>query len=269
MSSSPLTLVSMGDSLTASYAGTPYGVGHRSWSDLLAAARPGRVVHFNFAQPGAASAPLLDQGQHHLTANIVRTFHASPGHLPGPIPFVTLIVGANDLDDFIDGLLLGAAFEPNGLADDLAANVTTAFDIVQAAGTVGVVLATVPDITATPRVRQALAGQPALTQALANLTTTINARLLALAKSRRVPVVDLHALTPPPSVGPLLIGGCDVSNRMFAADGFHPSTLGQGLLFNAILEALQQGYGVDVTALRLGERELLRIAFSREIPASA
>jgi lysophospholipase L1-like esterase len=247
----------MGDSLTASYAGTPYGAEHQSWSDLLAAGASGQVVHFNFAEPGAPSSQLVQQGQHRRSADVVCTFHATPGHLPGPLPFVTLISGANDISLFLEQRMCGVELDPLNLIAELVRNVAAALDTVLAAGESGIVLGTVPDISVTPRSRDLLRGVPALTQAICELTRTINTQLVALARVHRVPVVDLTAMNQLASSGGLRIGGLDVGGHMFGADGFHPSTLGQGLLHNAILAALQRGYGLDVSALCLSDNDLL------------
>jgi lysophospholipase L1-like esterase len=254
----PITLTSVGDSLTASYAGHPYGAGHRGWGDLLGSLRPGSVHHFNYAQPGVTSGLLLSRHQHLLAAGVVHGFHTHPGALPGPMPFATLIVGANDVGAFVDDRLNGRSPDPDALVSGVVGNVYTVLATVQGAGTVGVVLATVPDIGKTPFFLQALQGQPALAQAITGLTQAINAQLLDLARARHVPVVDLYALNNLPSSGPLSIGGLNVNANMYGPDGFHPSTLGQGLLANAILEALHRGYGLDTAALRFSDNELLQ-----------
>src|SRR5579884_3013872 len=242
-----LTLISLGDSLTASYVGQPNRGRNRSWSDLLADLRPNQVCHLNFAQPGATSGMLLAQGQHSRAAAAVRAAHADP------LPCATLIVGA-----LVGQLLLGVHPDPNGVIPAVVGNVRTALEAVQAAGKVGVVLGTVPDIGVTPFCRDAARALPLLARLVADLTRKINGQLLALARQAGVPVVDLFSLTEVPSRGPVLIGGRDVANRLYGPDGYHPSTLGQGLLANAVLEALHRGYGRDVSALRLRDNELLQ-----------
>src|SRR5436305_1605700 len=56
---------------------------------------------------------------------------------------------------------------------------------------------------------------------------------------------------------PVHVGGIEVSQSLYVADGLHPSTIGSGLLANAILEAFQVGHGRDVGGLRLTDREVL------------
>ena len=69
-------------------------------------------------------------------------------------------------------------------------------------------------------------------------------------------LVDLYGLSRAVATGPTL-GGTDVAgDRAFAADGFHPGTVLQGLLGNAILAAF--GDGID--DLRLSDQEILKAA---------
>src|SRR3954447_1490005 len=51
-----------------------------------------------------------------------------------------------------------------------------------------------------------------------------------------------------------------VDGKLYGPDGFHPSTLGQALLANTILDALRLGYRADTQALRLTDQEILNEA---------
>ncbi|MBV8397132.1 MAG: hypothetical protein JOZ17_00110, partial [Acetobacteraceae bacterium] len=44
---------------------------------------------------------------------------------------------------------------------------------------------------------------------------------------------------------------------LLAPDGFHPNTVAQGLLANTVLEAFQEGYGINVRPLRLTDQQIL------------
>src|SRR5579862_4593084 len=63
----PRQLAVMGDSLSASYFGQPYGVaGDQSWVEQLQALRSRQVVIHDLAFSGATSDSLVDSGPSHL-----------------------------------------------------------------------------------------------------------------------------------------------------------------------------------------------------------
>jgi lysophospholipase L1-like esterase len=242
----PQRLVVLGDSLTAPYAGAPWAGGNRSWAELLHDLRPGRIVLRNMAVPSTGSAALLAQGQHEAGAELVEQ---------GEAPFAVLIVGANDMLRVLEMVLQTGRVDPVLLAG-LVANVAAALDRLQAAGA-RVVLGNVPDISVAPRSRQLLAGLPHLSALITGVTRQKNADLEKLARRRGAPLVDLFGLNNLPHQGRIVLGGRDVTAAMYSVDGFHPSTLGQGLLANAVLEGLRRAYDADVSGLRLTDAELL------------
>jgi lysophospholipase L1-like esterase len=243
----PIVLAALGDSLTAGYQGRPYSGPHQSWTDLFGSLRPGSIRLCNLAVPGTTSEGLLLQGQHTAAAGLVRA---------GQVRFVTLLIGANDVVDFVDRLPSGRA-EVASLVAGLVRNLTTAVDTIRTAGTAGLVLASVPDIGSTPCYRQAFAGRPEARRLVTQATQAINAQLLAVARARALPVIDLHGLNELPWRGKVVVGGLGLRAGAYSVDGFHPSTLGQGLIANAILEALRRAYGVDASSLRFSDAELL------------
>jgi lysophospholipase L1-like esterase len=119
------------------------------------------------------------------------------------------------------------------------------------------ILMTVPDLGFTPSYRSSypVASRRADVTSVVN---EVNQRILSLAAQHHMPVVDLNALgqlslTPPKLAGiQMLTGsgsGVNSGNRMYLSDGFHPGTVANGLLANAILTADQIGYGDTVNLI--------------------
>lgn len=114
------------------------------------------------------------------------------------------------------------------------------------------ILMTIPDLGSMPAFADAfpIASQRAdVTQ----VVTAINQRIIALAASHHMPVVNLQPLTdivqnPPTIAGvTLLPTGGDSGQNMFLSDSFHPGTIINGILANAILYANKIAYNDPVT----------------------
>jgi hypothetical protein len=70
-----------------------------------------------------------------------------------------------------------------------------------------------------------------------------------------VPVIDLAGLGRL-AEAPLVVGGVPVPD-FYAPDGFHPATVPQGLLGNAVLEAFAAAYDPRIARFRLTDQQLL------------
>lgn len=256
--STPLPLITLGDSLTGTYEGAPYGGTHHSWTDLLRTFRLDHVSLHNLARAGATSADLLGQGQHSAAVELLRS---------GRARHVTLAVGANDIGAFLAQLDLSRpmSLNPARGVEALVGNVEAAVAAVTAAGG-RLVLANVPNIADTPSVRPFVRAVPPAGWLLATVIDRANARIAALADRLGVPMIDLRALHALSS-GPLHLGGVDVQHLLHSTDGFHPSAIGSGLLANAKLEALWSAYGIDVP--RFSDAELLRLAGLKPLSPAA
>jgi lysophospholipase L1-like esterase len=242
-------LATLGDSLTDTYTGKPYAGSNHSWTDLVQTYRSSDVNLFNFAKAGATSADVLAQGQ---PASAVVQVKA------GNVHYVTLAVGGNDVGAFLAQINPAnpATLDPTPHVAQLVTNVAKAAQALQASGA-KVVLANVPDISLTPSMQSIIGGNPQLVALTGVMTDAINAQLKQLASSLGVPLVDLHKLNALSS-GPLVLGGQDVHGMLYSIDGFHPSSLGSGLLANAEFEALREKYGVNVP--QFSTSELLALA---------
>ncbi|MGL4552042.1 MAG: SGNH/GDSL hydrolase family protein [Gemmataceae bacterium] len=232
----PTGFVTLGDSITDTYTGKPYGDDSRGWTDLLASERGQFLSLHNFAARGSTSEMLLGQGQHTSAVGVVRA---------GEARYVSLSVGANDM------YTVPCRIDPAALIANVARAVASL-----TRGGAKVILGNVPDITDTPVVKVFLSGRPALSARIRTITAAVNERLRRLAGSLRVPLVDLRRLNAV-SGRPFLLGGVDVSGHLYCVDGFHPSTVGSGLIANAQLEALRGGYGIDVPPL--DDADILRL----------
>ena len=135
------------------------------------------------------------------------------------------------------------------------ANITQSVtETVAANPNVHMILCTIPDIGVTPSYE---AADPSATQRAADtkVVEAINAQIIALATKEGFPVVDMFSFsnqitsqTTFAGVSMKDIGG-DVGNDMFLSDNFHPGTVLQGLLANAILLADSEAYGDSVLPL--------------------
>ena len=70
-----------------------------------------------------------------------------------------------------------------------------------------------------------------------------------------MPVIDLAGLGRL-AEAPLVVGGAQVPD-FYAPDGFHPATVPQGLLGNAVLEAFAAAYDPSIARFRLTDQQLL------------
>jgi lysophospholipase L1-like esterase len=245
----PITVAALGDSLTDTYIGKPYSGTNRNWVDQLQASRSGGITISNLALAGSTSSDLLSQGQDTRAANLAGQ---------GRAQYATVMIGANDLGAFLQGVTTGGTTDPTATISRLVSNVNTALSTLQAAG-LKVVLSNVPDITTPPYYHQLLAGQPQLMQLMTGATQAVNAQLAMLARARGIPVVDLYRLNNI-SPGQVMLGNTDVTMHLYGPDGFHPSTVGQGLLADTILDAMRIGYGADTRPLLLMNHDILTAA---------
>jgi lysophospholipase L1-like esterase len=241
----PISIVTLGDSLTATYAGQPTRAGDQSWTDLLQSQRAGQINVYNVAVSGATSNDLAAQV-------------TSASQYAGKASYATVYIGANDLYNYFNPPAgQGTLITPAALVANIAQNLATAVGSLQAMG-FKVVVANVPDFGVTPYAQNLLQGDPAALQVITGLTTAVNTQIQALAQTLGVPVVDLFALNNR-SQTPLFIGGVQVNSSLYAADGYHPSSIGQALIANTTLEALNLAYGADTTGLMFTDAQILAL----------
>jgi hypothetical protein len=137
----------------------------------------------------------------------------------------------------------------------VVANVETALTTVAAAGDVRLAVGTVPDVTLTPSFQQLVPPGSPLQREIAGAIAAANAGIEGFAASEGMPVIDLAGLGRL-AEAPLVVGGVPVPD-FYAPDGFHPATVPQGLLGNAVLEAFAAAYDPRVARFRLTDQQLL------------
>jgi lysophospholipase L1-like esterase len=265
--SATLQMAVMGDSLSASYESYRAAYGDRSWVQQLQALRSSKVDIYNVAFSGATSSSLFNSQLD------------SDGVLHGPqvsavvdlvahhaVKDVVIMIGANDvladLPLFNPSDPSSAGVFVNTFVSTVVTNIEKAVQTVAHAGHVNLVVSTVPDVTATPYFQANIA---ALTPLVETAITTANDQLKTFAAGQDIPVVDLYGLTRL-TTQTITVGGVQFlpatplpsgSPTLFTVDGFHPNTVGQGLLANSVLKAFQEGYDVNLKHLHLTDQEIL------------
>jgi lysophospholipase L1-like esterase len=234
----------MGDSLTAPYTGQPWGAaGDQSWAQQLAARGYKRLTIDNVAVAGATSASLLAQGQDTAVAALAAE---------GAVHYAVLIVGANDVSAHLGDFLQG---NPAPFVHDVVANVESALATVAAAGDVRLAVGTVPDVTLTPSFQQLVPLGSPLQREIAGAVAAADVGIEGFAAAEGMPVIDLAGLGRL-AEAPLAVGGVHVPD-FYAPDGFHPATVPQGLLGNAVLGAFAAAYDPAIARFRLTDQQLL------------
>jgi len=242
----------MGDSITASYVGLPGRSDDLSWTQQLVQQHSKKLDLFNEAVAGATSADVLYGGQ----AAAVRDLVAS-----GEVDYVTLIVGANDLETELNThlpILFGG--EPalflqtfvQSFTISVTSNIQNTLDFVSSAGEVGFIVGNIPDVTVTP----AYAGTNSFVMfAIHEAVLAANHQIEDMAAARQIPLIDLYGLSHLTQT-PFTIGGVAITD-LYAADGFHPDTVAQGVLANTIMNALETAYDAPVKRFVLSDQRIL------------
>jgi lysophospholipase L1-like esterase len=257
-----LTLAALGDSLTASYAGQPYGAaGDQNWVQQLAAHDAGRLTIVDEAVAGATSADLLAPGnQVDTVADLVRRHE---------VRNAVLIVGANDVSAHLPDFL---AHNRDAFVSQVVGNIETALGRLADAGPVRLVVGDIPDVTLTPGFQFQISQLPLapadvvwLTRDISGAIAAANHQIEAFAAAAEIPVVDLNGLGKLAGPGPFVVGGVTIQGvngfgapaPFYSPDGFHPATVGQGVLGNAILEAFAEAGAPAFACLRLTDQQIL------------
>ncbi|MBI3822691.1 MAG: SGNH/GDSL hydrolase family protein [Planctomycetes bacterium] len=259
-----LRLAVMGDSLSASYAGFPGRSGDQSWTQQLQQLRPHQVQIFNEAVSGATSGDVLS-----VQAGAVAGLVAA-----GKVDYATLIVGANDLATELNAdlpILFGGnaplfyqTFVQH-YTTSVVSNIEHTVAMVSSAGDVGLAVGNIPDVAVTPAYASTTPAFILSTITAAELSA--NQQIASFAASHHLPVIDLFGLSHL-AQSPLTLGGVTVNN-LYALDGFHPDTVGQGLLANTILQSLDRAYDAPVDHLQLSDQQILTEAGITHPPGHA
>jgi hypothetical protein len=203
---------------------------------------------YNVAIGGARSSTLLTQGQHTEVRNLVQN---------GNVNLAFLFIGGNDFFNvgasIADGSLTGPAL--TAWAQSVVGNIGVAMDTVLSANPTGMVVAGLPDILRTPGGR-AIFDTPAETARGNAAVDLVNTLLKPAVLGRGQVFVDLATASRDADSAPLYVGGVliDTVNAgaeptFFFQDARHPAAVGNGLVANMFLSAVNLGYGTNYAPL--------------------
>jgi phospholipase/lecithinase/hemolysin len=277
----------LGDSYSDEYQFyAPDRMTGRNWVEILAATRglnfgPFSTVsrgqprnqgyEFNWAQSDATTEDLLAAGQHTGLAAQVAA---------GKVAVVVVFVGGNDFIHALGSTDPSTALDetlPRALANYRAALET----ILNASPQVKVVAVTVPDIRDLPMIRAAVRDRSLSTALLDRYSSALkayNAQIRALAWSQpRVAVADFDIAAKIAnrfSVDHALIGGRRLDRiqtgndlaHLFLSDQRHFGTMGQGLMAQMVVNAIDTKFAATIAPL--SDREIAGFANSLSEPSS-
>lgn len=274
-----LSIGALGDSYTDEYKFYPPNQSHaRNWVEILSNTRHisfgsfsnasrgaprNQGFAYNWAQDGATSTQMVQSQLPGLRAQVAA----------GAIQCAWIFVGGNDFLYLLRGLQTGqvsAQAFPQALAQTEAtaqANFDTAVNSLLAANPrVRLAVATVPSVGLLPIV-QAGATTPALKAAVSAADQAIqqyNAHITTVANGNtRIALVDLAGLSDQlgqaasATGGNVPYGGTTVHvttpgnsyQDFFLADGLHVGTIGQGLIADAFINAIDSNFGQKIHPL--------------------
>ncbi len=209
---------------------------------------------YNVAVGGATTATLLAQGQHTQVASLVQS---------GDVDLAYLTIGGNDFRavaaDIIDGSLSGQAL--TDWANNVVSNITTAVDTVLAQHPTGMIVSGITDMALTPGGRS-VTGNPLALQRAETAINLVNSLIEPEILQRGLVYVDLADVLRSLNATPLVVGGvtidmvnADSDPTHFFQDSVHPAAVGNGLVANLFLSAVNIGYGTNYTLL--SDQEIL------------
>lgn len=300
LTAAPLKILAIGDSLTEEYAyeitfsapaSNPTNANVRNWPELLRLFRPTEATLGTLKTTAGAYLDLRDAGQEWnfgIPGTTTRNWKIllttdSPYPFPSGeslgfgyyltrrsllnelpvVEVVVIVLGANDLKQDYDEIYSGSL--PANFFNDLTARLAFIVDWVRAARpTVPIVIATVPDVGATPDIASTYNGPTERAAARAKIAA-FNQGVVAMAATKGVTVARLDRLTDRVfDEIPFQLNGTvftlqgapeNPPDRVFCRDNFHASTVAQALIANEILQACSTATGRSTTPF--SNREIL------------
>lgn len=243
-----------------------YRAGVASWTDL----RDGGY-EYNYGVPGFTTTDWVEVCQSTwldtfsgdlITSLRYLTKVALIGNL-AEVDAVIIFLGGNDLKSNYTGIFDDPT--PPALLTQAVTNLDTICDFVSYhAPTLPIIIATIPDIGATPEVSGKYTDPTKRLRARARIATT-NESVRAMAVARGATVARIDSLTdrifdqvPLQLNGTTFIYPPDPDNpprAIFCKDGFHPATMAQSLIADILVDALNRATGSAIP--RLANREIL------------
>lgn len=287
----------LGDSLSDEYRFYPPDRSQaRNWVELLGAKRILNFGPFSLRSRGEPrNAGFAQDWAQSQATSADMVANQLPGLLSqvrsGQVGLVSVIVGDNDFGHFLESAP-ALASDPQALMgrlEQVTASAEMNLDatvnaVLGANPNVKVVVGTIFDISQTPAV-QSLAGAfgaqgQQLLQATSEAIGAYNAHVRAVAASNpRVALADLEAVDAAITAQAAQSGGTltyrgftlqvatpgDAPNHLLLADGYHPGTVGQGLMADTIVSALDQTFNLPIRSLSLDQ--IIHLAVhARQLP---
>jgi lysophospholipase L1-like esterase len=291
LNAAPLRVLAIGDSLTEEYAfelpfsapdSNPTNANVDNWPDILSTHRAAWLTfgsysstvlawqdlrnggfEFNYGVPGFTTSDWLAVWQaslfdflNYLTKNnLIRNL--------AEVDVVIIFLGGNDLKSNYNGIFHDPS--PPALLGQAVTNLASIHDFVRTrAPALPIIIATVPDIGATPDVSAKYTDPTKRLVARARIAA-MNASLIAMAAARGATVARIDALTDRVfDQVPLQLNGTpfiyppnpeNSPRPIFCKDGFHPATMAQALIADILVDALNRATGRAIP--RLPNREIL------------
>lgn len=181
----------------------------------------------------------------------------------GDADVVVIFLGGNDLKSDYHGIFNNPT--PPALLANVVSNVEWLHDYVRDIEPgLPIIIATVPDVGATPEVAEDFTDPAKRAVARARIAA-MNASLIAMATARGATVARIDSLTDRIfDQVPLHLNGTDFvfaphpenpPLHVFCKDGFHPATMAQALIADQIVDALNRATGSQIPPL--ANREIL------------
>jgi len=182
---------------------------------------------------------------------------------------LVISIGGNDVDDIYGTIYDGAA--PGTFVPDFVTDMTAVIDSIQTLNpNIQIVLANVPHVGITLKVRGNYPYDPVKTERVSSVLRDLNGQLAALAKSKNIGYADIYTPTVRLIDGSdLVIHGINYNNASTGSDGtyangpvwlngqissnFHPNTNGQTQIANAIVRAFNKRYNAGIPLLTATE----------------
>jgi len=280
----PKKICVLGDSLSREYGlEFPEFDDARNWVEILAQERAGQL---SFGE--AKEVPGLEDRVYYAFNNSVPTstaedyrervtdfiwlwFQALIQSDLNDVDCVVIFLGGNDIDsvygDIYNNTNSSAA---TTIRNRIKSDLTEIIDYVRdEEPNVDMVLVNVPHVGATPEVKGDHPTHPVKTQRVTNTLITLNAQLATLAQEKGIGYADVYTLTEELlsdddyfiGARPFINEGDDDGDPEYMwlggdlSQNFHPNTQGQAIVANAIIEALVDDLGYNVTPL--GNREIV------------
>jgi len=217
----------------------------------------GSTLPYDYAVGGATSASLLSSGQHTKMKNDV---------VAGKVTLGIIFIGNNDWGSSTGLAIANGTATPTQQAtfqNGIVNNIKTAVNLQLSVGIQGMVIGGIEDITLTPA-GQSIDDMDAHARVQTSVSA-VNAQLLAYAQQNHLPYVDFYGLANDIYNSGLVVGGVNINligsgstANNFWIDDLHPGILGNAILGNMFMKAINIAYGTNLALYT--DKQILTLA---------